>query len=191
MWKPKPAALVGTASNGMGVQKVLTHVLLLWGSLEKHCQWKWCVISGDALALRHYKREYAHPWRSVKGVSLRFIRCALRSPWKGKGMDRWMERDGGMDGWMDGQGMQPNLHFLEKTVWTHHLLYSPDQSCCVLGTVRAMGGPQAIVLHKCMWIHECLPQGRICSWVWLPVFSQAFQNDTILRFPFSNIACGL
>lgn len=28
--KAKSAALVGTASNGMGVQKVLTHVLLLW-----------------------------------------------------------------------------------------------------------------------------------------------------------------
>lgn len=30
-------ALVGTASKGMGVQKVLTHVLLLCGRLEKRC----------------------------------------------------------------------------------------------------------------------------------------------------------
>ncbi len=33
--KAKPAALVGTASKGMGVQKVLTHELLLCGSLGK------------------------------------------------------------------------------------------------------------------------------------------------------------
>lgn len=68
----------------MGVQKVLTHVLLLCGSLVKQCEEETLsgnngVSFGEMPQLSrdwHYKTEYERPWRSVKGVSLTFTRCA-------------------------------------------------------------------------------------------------------------------
>lgn len=51
-----PAALVGTASKGMGVQKVLTHVLLLCGRLVKRCEGE--MLSGNDVSFR--KLPYLH-----------------------------------------------------------------------------------------------------------------------------------
>lgn len=65
--------------------------------------------------------------------------------------------------WMDGahkctEAMHEDFifiyfNFLKKSIQAHYLLYVPDQSCSVLRTVAAMGGPQAILLHKCMRTH--------------------------------------
>lgn len=71
-----------------------------WALRQKGCRYKKCLrmyhcyvevwkssVSGSDVSSRHcidwrynYKRECARPWRSVMGVSLRFIQYALRSP---------------------------------------------------------------------------------------------------------------
>lgn len=49
-----------------------------------------------------------------------------------------------MDGWMD-EAFTLNLHLLKP--FEHIYCVPYDQPSCVLGTVSAVGDPQAILLH--------------------------------------------